>query len=87
MKPDAEETELHRNSFILYFDEDSRLKAETFRQVTFCSEAFEITSYPWLLNMLYLNNSIDPSKYIHAKFFRLNQFLLDSKEPKLVSPK
>lgn len=85
MKPDAEETALHRNSFILYFDEDSRLKAETFRQVTFCSKAFEITSYPWFLNTLYLNNSVDPSKYIHAKFYRLNQFLLDSKEPKDIS--
>ena len=85
MKPGTEEIELHRNSFILFFDEDSRLKREAFRQVTFCSKAFEITSYPWFLNTLYMNDLVDPIKYIHAKFYRLNQFLLDSKEPKDIS--
>lgn len=78
---DSDEFELHRNSFALYFDEESRLRPDTFRQVTFCNKAFEITSYPWFLNQLYTDGVVDPTKYIHAKFYRLNQFLLDSKLP------
>lgn len=79
---DADQFELRRNSFMLYFNEDIKLKAETFRQVTFCDNSYNVTSYPWFLNTLFKSKAIDPREYIHAKFERLNQFLLNRKETK-----
>ena len=84
---DAAQFELRRNSFMLYFDTDIeqdkfKLKTENFRQITFCDNSYKVTSYPWLLKALLESNAVDPKEYTHAKFERLNQFLLNRKEEK-----
>ncbi|MDD6967068.1 MAG: HNH endonuclease [Firmicutes bacterium] len=84
---DAAQFELRRNSFMLYFDTDIeqdkfQLKTENFRQITFCDNSYKVTSYPWLLKALLESNAVDPKEYTHAKFERLNQFLLNGKEEK-----
>lgn len=65
----------HLESLLLYFDEDDRLKDDTFRQVTQISHN-EVVSYPLLINKLAQEGKVDIRWYTGKKFERLNSFLV-----------
>lgn len=67
---------IHLKSLLLYFDEEDKLKEDTFRQVTCVGDEFDIVSYPKLINILLLQNKIDVRTYTFQKFERMNRFLI-----------
>ncbi|MFT5872624.1 MAG: hypothetical protein ACI8WT_001560 [Clostridium sp.] len=66
---------LSLKSLLLYFDEEDKLKDNTFRQVTCVGDKYEIVSYPLLINKLLKAGSIDIREYTYKKFERVNAFL------------
>lgn len=64
-------------SFVLYFDENDKLKESTFRQVTHMMAEDGIVSYPMLIDKLAGAGLIDICSYTTKKFERLNAFLLN----------
>ncbi len=72
-----EDKYIYGNSLLLYFDEDDKLKEDTFRRVTLCDYKYKVVSYPLLIQQLCNNNQIDVRKYTKSKFYRLNKFLVN----------
>lgn len=66
---------VHLESLLLYFDQDDKLKDNTFRQVTLINHE-EVTSYPLLINKLVEEGVINISSYTGKKLERLNKFLI-----------
>jgi hypothetical protein len=72
---ELDERNFRLGSFLLYFDEDDRLKNSTFRKVTMDGNGTEVVSYPLFINILVRNGAINVRPYTFAKFDRLNAFL------------
>lgn len=70
------EMKLDYLSFSLYFDEEEKLKDNTFRQVTYVGDKDEIVSYPLLIKKLIEDDSIVVQEYTYKKFIRMNTFLV-----------
>ena len=62
-------------SLLLYFDEEDKLKDNTFRQVTCVREGNDVVSYPMCINMFIKKGLIDVRLYTYKKFERINAFL------------
>lgn len=68
------EMAFHLKSLLLYFDEEDKLKDETFRQVTYVDDY--IVSYPMLINQFLKEGKLEVKSYTFGKFKRLNAFLV-----------
>ncbi len=65
---------LHQ-SYKLYFDENNKLRDETFRTQTIAPSGFYPTSYPYAINSALMHDQSDLHIYTKAKFQRLNSLL------------
>lgn len=64
-------------SMQLYFDEDDKLIADTFRKVTpILLSGYNVFSYPELIEIFLQDDPLFAKSYIQAKFDRLNHFLI-----------
>ena len=61
---------------LLYSDEESRQKEDVFRKITLIGNVFEIISYSFLIKLIIIQGRLDVQSYKHAKFDRLNRFLV-----------
>lgn len=70
------EIEVCLESLLLYFDENDKLKNNTFRQVTQVGHS-EVESYPLCIYMLAKEGKINICSYTMKKFKRMNSFLAE----------
>lgn len=82
LRKDLSRNELERygSSLLLYYDEEDLLIEENFRRVTITDAPFDVVSYPQYLATALIQGDVDPKEYIHAKFHRLNDYLINQKK-------